>query len=57
MLEYGYQILQKLSFDKALFHRELKKLVSYLTHDEVQQLKQWLKKNYSSEYSQSELFC
>jgi hypothetical protein len=57
MLEYGYQILQKLSFDKALFHKELKKLVFYLTPDEIKQLENWLKKNYYTEYTQSGLFC
>lgn len=56
MLEYAYQILQKLSFDRGLFHKELKKLVSYLTNDEVVLLKQWLENNYSTEYLQSEYF-
>ena len=57
MLEYGFQILQKISFDTILFQKELKKLLSYLTQEEVRQLEQWLKKNYYQEYAQSGLFC
>ena len=57
MLEYGFQILQKVSFDNFLFHKELKKLISYLTPDEVKELELWLKKNYYKEYKESKLFC
>jgi hypothetical protein len=42
MLEYIKTILQKVSFDKALFEKELAKAIQLLTMpDEVKQLKRW----------------
>lgn len=41
MLEYIKTILQKVSFDKALFEKELAKAIKMLIPDEVKQLKQW----------------
>lgn len=42
MLEYTKTILQKVSFDSRLFTRELKKAISRLLPDEVEELKYWL---------------
>lgn len=41
MLEYVKMILQKVSFDRQLFEKELKKALQTLVGDEVSQLKQW----------------
>lgn len=41
MLEYIKTILQKVSFDKALFEKELAKAIKMLIPDEVKQLKGW----------------
>ncbi len=42
MLEYTKTILQKVSFDSRLFSRELKKAISRLLPNEVEELKYWL---------------
>lgn len=34
-------ILQKVSFDKALFEKELKKAIAMLVPDELRELKSW----------------
>jgi len=41
MLEFSKQILSKVSFDKTLFNKELKKSISLLKNDEVEKLKVW----------------
>lgn len=41
MLELSKQILEKVSFDKLLFKKELHKALKWLSHDEVEQFKLW----------------
>ncbi|HEX9957974.1 MAG TPA: hypothetical protein VGA96_11970 [Fibrella sp.] len=41
MLDYVKMILQKVSFDRQLFEKELKKALHTLVGDEVKQLKAW----------------
>ena len=41
MLEFSKQILSKVSFDRNLFHKELKKSISWLRNDEIEKLKVW----------------
>ncbi|MBC8154026.1 MAG: hypothetical protein H7Z72_14055 [Bacteroidetes bacterium] len=41
MLEYIKMILQKVSFDKNLFEKELKKAIAMLVPEEIKQLKSW----------------
>ena len=41
MLEYIKMILQKVSFDKSLFEKELKKAIAMLVPEEIKQLKSW----------------
>ncbi len=41
MLEYIKTILQKVSFDKGLFKKELAKAIKLLIPKEVKQLKRW----------------
>ncbi|SDL90969.1 hypothetical protein [Kriegella aquimaris] len=42
MLEYTKTVLKKVSFDTKLFCKELKKAISRLLPDEVEELKLWL---------------
>ncbi|AKA33874.1 MAG: hypothetical protein CMH48_13585 [Muricauda sp.] len=42
MLEYTKTVLQKVSFDAKLFARELKKAISRLLPNEIEELKIWL---------------
>ena len=42
MLEYYKTVLQKVSFDVKLFKKELKKAVSRLLPEEIEELKNWL---------------
>ena len=41
MLEYIKTILQKVSFDKNLFEKELAKAIKILIPKEIKQLKRW----------------
>ncbi|MEQ9229270.1 MAG: hypothetical protein RIF46_01205 [Cyclobacteriaceae bacterium] len=41
MLEYFKTVLSKVSFDKRLFEKELKKALNALIPDEVTQLRDW----------------
>jgi len=43
MLEYTKTVLQKVSFDARLFAREVKKAISRLLPEEIEELKIWLK--------------
>lgn len=42
MLEYTKTVLKKVSFDTKLFCKELKKAISNLLPEEVEELKLWL---------------
>ncbi len=42
MLDYTKSILERVSFDPALFLKELKKAVKTLLPYEVEQLREWL---------------
>jgi hypothetical protein len=42
MLEYTKTVLKKVSFDTKLFCKELKKAISNLLPDEIEELKLWL---------------
>lgn len=50
MLEYVKTILLKVSFDKMLFEKELRKAFKVLLKDEQQQLKQWCYDQFSGMY-------
>ncbi|MEM7486838.1 MAG: hypothetical protein AAF348_16640 [Bacteroidota bacterium] len=43
MLDYTKTVLQKVSFDTKLFTKELKKAISRLLPNEIEELKIWLK--------------
>ena len=42
MLEYYKTVLKKVSFDLRLFCKELKKAISRLMPEEIEELKDWL---------------
>jgi hypothetical protein len=43
MLEYSKLILSKMTFDKTLFKKELRKAFRYLNRDERRQLIAWVR--------------
>ncbi len=43
MLEYTKTVLKKVSFDTKLFYKEVKKAITRLLPDEVEELKDWLR--------------
>ncbi|GAB3201478.1 hypothetical protein ABID22_001481 [Pontibacter aydingkolensis] len=50
MLEYIKTILLKVSFDKMLFEKELRKAFKILIKEELQQLKKWCYDQFSGMY-------
>jgi len=55
MLDYAKTILQKISFDKTLFHKELSKFMLWLSPDEANKLFGWSLNNYSNHFENSTL--
>ena len=51
MLEYAKTILEKVSFDRSLFEKELLKALRMLVKEELKQLKEWCYARYSSLYA------
>ena len=50
MLEYVKLILSKVSFQKELFEKELRKAIEMLVPDEVVQLKDWCYNQFGEVY-------
>ncbi|WMJ74958.1 hypothetical protein RCC89_17570 [Cytophagaceae bacterium ABcell3] len=50
MLEYTKTILKKVSFDKFLFEKELKKATGHVSVEEFEQLMKWCEKQYGHLY-------
>lgn len=50
MLEYFKTILSKVSFDKRLFEKELRKAIKALVAHEVNLLKDWCYQNFGHQY-------
>lgn len=50
MLEYVKTILAKVSFDRMLFEKELRKALRMLVPEEVSQLKAWCYQQFSKIY-------
>lgn len=50
MLEYIKVILQKVSFDRTLFEKELRKAIQSLVPEEVKQLKTWCYEQFGKLY-------
>ena len=52
MLEFCKTVLKRVSFDRRLFARELKKSFSWLSYDDALALKTWALDTYSNKYAQ-----
>lgn len=50
MLEYFKTILSKVSFDKRLFEKELRKAIKALVPDEILLLKEWCYEKFGRKY-------
>ncbi|MBN2681531.1 MAG: hypothetical protein JXR58_03425 [Bacteroidales bacterium] len=51
MLEFSKQILEKVSFNRNLFSKELKKLIIWMDdNEEILKLKEWCKQEFGSRY-------
>ncbi len=50
MLEFTKSILTKVSFDRLLFKKELKKAAKWLTKEELQHLKTWCQQRFGTIY-------
>ncbi len=50
MLEYMKLILQKVSFDKKLFEKELRKAIASLINEEIRVLKAWCYEKFGQTY-------
>ncbi len=50
MLEYFKTILSKVSFDRWLFEKELRKAIRTLVQDELESLRQWCYTEYGQIY-------
>ena len=51
MLELSKQILHKVSFDKSLFEKELKKAVRWIRKDDLISFKSWCMVTFGLAYS------
>lgn len=50
MLDYVKSILSKVSFDRRLFEKELTKAIALLVEHELNLLREWCYRNFSSKY-------
>ena len=50
MLEYVKTVLMKVSFDRKLFEKELRKALNLLLPSEIQELKEWCYRKFSNSY-------
>lgn len=50
MLEYVKTVLMKVSFDKMLFEKELRKALNLLLPAEIQEFREWCYRKFSNNY-------
>ncbi|HMP99632.1 MAG TPA: hypothetical protein PKC24_07605 [Cyclobacteriaceae bacterium] len=50
MLEYVKKILQKVSFDAALFEKELRKSINMIVNEEIAELRRWCYANFGDRH-------
>lgn len=50
MLEFSKLILQRVSFDRLLFEKELKKAIKWIRKDEILVLKAWCVATFGHQY-------
>jgi hypothetical protein len=51
MLEHQKKVLEAVSYDKALFRKELLKSLTWLNSEELTHLQLWLRENFYPEYA------
>ena len=51
MLEYTKLILEKVSFDRKLFEKELTKAIRYLIEPELRELERWCMGRFGLQYT------
>lgn len=51
MLEYQKMILEKVSFDRSLFEKELRKTIMILTRDELKTFRVWVFRRFTDQYA------
>ena len=51
MLEYTKLILEKVSFDRKLFEKELTKAIRYLIEPELRELERWCMERFGLQYT------
>lgn len=52
MLEFCKTVLKRVSFDRRLFARELKKAFRWLSKEDAESLRQWAMRQYQHKYGQ-----
>lgn len=52
MLEHAKTVLQKVSFDKLLFKKELHKFIKWMSHDELYILRAWCVVTFAGRYDE-----
>jgi hypothetical protein len=50
MLDFSKRVLAKVSFDRHLFSKELRKCLAYLNREELRSLRDWCLGRYGSRY-------
>jgi hypothetical protein len=50
MLEYAKTVLEKVSFDRDLFRKELKKSKQLLKEDEIELLQSWCRMSFTEKF-------
>lgn len=55
MLEYTKMILEKVSFDRKLFEKELLKAIRYLIDPELRELERWCMEKFGFQYQLSRM--
>lgn len=51
MLDYQKMILQKVSFDRTLFEKEMRKTISLVSSGELNELREWAFMQFGNNYS------
>lgn len=51
MLKYQMMIIEKVSFNRELFEKEIRKSMRMLSHNELEELRAWAFAKYGNRYS------
>jgi hypothetical protein len=56
MLEYTKMILDKVSFEPKIFRKELRKAVNYISKEEYNHLKSWVRQKFGGKSKTSQKY-